>query len=109
MDVDTIEAGLDFVDVLENAVQSCDVLVALIGRQWLNIKNTTGQRRLDNPQEFVRIEAAAALKRGIRVIPVLFDGVLMPNSNQLPRGLKALARRNAILVNHYSFILMRAV
>jgi len=52
MDVDTIEAGLDFVDVLENAVQSCDVLVALINKQWTNIKDREGKRRLDNPEEF---------------------------------------------------------
>ena len=60
MDVNTIEAGLDFVEVLENAVRSCDVLVALIGTRWLNIKDTEGKRRLDNPQDFVRIEIAAA-------------------------------------------------
>lgn len=103
MDVDTIPAGLDFVEVLENAVQSCDVLVALIGRQWLSIKDEAGKRRLDNPQDFVRIEVAAALGRSIRVIPVLVDGVPMPNSDQLPHGLKTLARRNAVLVNHHSF------
>ncbi|MGD8404526.1 MAG: TIR domain-containing protein [Anaerolineales bacterium] len=103
MDVDTIEAGLDFVEVLENAVQSCDVLVALIGRQWLNIKDDTGIRRLDNPQDFVRIEVAAALNRSIRVIPVLVDGTPMPNSDQLPSNLKLLARRNAVPVTHYSF------
>jgi len=103
MDVDTIEAGLDFVEVLENAVQSCDVLLALIGRQWLNIKDEAGKRRLDNPQDFVRIEVAAALSRSIRVIPVLVDGAPMPSPNQLPHGLKSLARRNAVLVNHYSF------
>ena len=103
MDVDTIQAGLDFVDVLENAVQSCDVVVALLGRQWLNIKDEAGNRRLDNPQDFVRIEVAAALTRNIRVIPVLVDGTPMPNSDQLPSNLKSLARRNAVLVNHYSF------
>ena len=103
MDVDTIAAGLDFVEVLENAVQSCDVLVALIGRQWLNIKDKAGKQRLENPQDFVRIEVAAALNRSIRVIPVLVDGTPMPNSDQLPSNLESLARRNAVLVNHYSF------
>jgi hypothetical protein len=103
MDVNTIEAGLDFVEVLENAVRSCDVLVALIGTRWLNIKDTEGKRRLDNPQDFVRIEIAAALKREIRVIPVLVDGVNMPNSTELPRGLKSLARRNAVQISHHSF------
>ncbi len=103
MDVDTIEAGLDFVEVLQNAVQSCDVLVALIGRSWLNIKDETGKRRLDNPEDFVRIEIAAALDRDIRVIPVLVDGAPMPRSTELPENLKPLARRNALQVNHHSF------
>jgi hypothetical protein len=103
MDVHTVEAGLDFVDVLENAVQSCDVLVVLIGKQWLNIKDPDGNRRLDNPRDFVRIEVAAALSHGIRVIPVLVDGTPMPNSDQLPNNLESLTRRNAVLVSHYSF------
>ena len=89
MDVDTIEAGVDFVEVLQNAVQSCDVLVALIGRSWLNIKDEAGKRRLDNPEDFVRIEIAAALDRDIRVIPVLVDGVPMPRSTELPDNLIA--------------------
>jgi formylglycine-generating enzyme required for sulfatase activity len=103
MDVDTIEGGTDFITVLEDAVQSCDVLIALIGRQWLSIKDKDGKRRLDNPEDFVRIEIATALKRNIRVIPVLVDGVDMPQSNELPENLKALSRRNALQVNHHSF------
>jgi len=103
MDVDKIPAGLDFSEVLESEVQACDVLVALMGRQWLNIKDPTGKRRLDNPQDFVRIEIAAALRRGIRVIPVLFDRVEMPRSTDLPHGLKRLARRNAVFVQHHAF------
>ena len=103
MDVDTIEAGLDFVEVLQNAVRSCDVLVALIGRGWLNIKDDTGKRRLDSPEDFVRIEIAAALERDIRVIPVLVDGAPMPRSTELPDNLKPLARRNALQVDHHSF------
>jgi hypothetical protein len=103
MDVDKIPAGLDFAEVLEKEVQACDVLVALIGTRWLNVKDSAGKRRLDNPQDFVRIEIAAALRRGIRVIPVLLDGVEMPRSADLPHGLKRLARRNAVFVQHRSF------
>jgi len=103
MDVDTIEAGVDFVEVLQNAVQSCDVLVALIGRRWLDIKDETGKRRLDNPEDFVRVEIAAALSRDIRLIPVLVDGVPMPRSTELLVNVKPLARRNALQVNHHSF------
>jgi hypothetical protein len=71
MDIDTIEPGLDFTDVIERTVASCDVLIALIGRQWLTSTDAAGQRRLDNPEDFVRLEIAAALKRNIRVIPAL--------------------------------------
>jgi formylglycine-generating enzyme required for sulfatase activity len=103
MDVDTIEAGLDFVEVLQNAVQSCDVLIALIGHRWLENKDADGKRRLDNPEDFVRIEITAALDRNIRVIPVLVDGESMPYSTELPENLKPLARRNALQVNHSTF------
>jgi len=103
MDVEAIDGGVDFVKVLENAVQSCDVVITLIGRQWLNIKDKRGERRLDNPEDFVRIEIAAALSRDIRVIPVLVDGVNMPHSTELPENLKPLARRNVLQVIHRSF------
>ncbi len=103
MDVEAIDAGVDFVKVLEEAVQSCDVLVALIGRRWLNLKDEGGNRRLDNPADFVRIEVAAALSRDIRVIPVLVGGAPMPGSADLPENLKPLIRRNALTVNHNTF------
>jgi hypothetical protein len=103
MDVDTIDAGVDFVKVLEDAVQSCDVLVALIGRRWLNLKDEQGKFRLDNPEDFVRIEVAAALRRDIRVIPVLLGGAPMPGSADLPENLKSLARRNALTVDRNTF------
>ncbi len=103
MDVDTIPAGLDFVKVLQREVQRCDILVAVVGKSWLNIKDEAGNRRLDNPEDFVRIEVATALERDIRVIPVLLDGVFMPRSTELPDNLKTFARRNAIQVKHDSF------
>ena len=71
MDIDAIEPGLDFVEVIEQAVGSCDALIALIGKQWLTITDDAGLRRLDNPEDFVRLEIAAALARNIRVIPAL--------------------------------------
>lgn len=95
MDIDTIEPGVDFVEVIETAVSQCDVLIALIGKQWLTIADTDGQRRLDNPEDFVRIEIATALDRNIRVIPVLVQGVSIPRSTDLPDVLMKLARRHA--------------
>ena len=95
MDIDAIEPGLDFVEVIEQAVGSCDALIALIGKQWLTITDDAGLRRLDNPEDFVRLEIAAALARNIRVIPALVEGARMPGSPDLPDVLRMLARRHA--------------
>lgn len=96
MDIDTIEPGVDFVEAIERAVGSCDVFLALIGQQWLTSANQSGLRRLDDPEDFVRLEIEAALRRGIRVIPVLVQDVEMPTADQLPESLARFARRNAI-------------
>src|SRR3712207_4354340 len=73
-DVDSIQPGDDFRDVIVSAVESCDVLLALIVRQWHTIKDDDGNRRLDDPDDFVRLEIETALARGVRVIPVLVEG-----------------------------------
>jgi formylglycine-generating enzyme required for sulfatase activity len=99
MDIDPIEPGLDFVEVIEKAVGPCDVLIALIGRQWLTITDASGRRRLDNPEDFVRLEIKTALDRNIRVIPTLISGATMPQPEELPDELKKLARRNAIVIS----------
>ncbi len=78
LDIDNIEPGLDFVKVLSEQVQACDVLQAVIGPGWLDSRDAGGSRRLDNARDFVRIEIEAALARDIRVIPVLVDGAQMP-------------------------------
>src|SRR5215475_8516460 len=103
MDVDAIEPGLDFVKVLDEQVSGCDVLLALIGPNWVDAKNENGVRRLDDPKDFVRIEIASALKRDIRVIPILIDGAPMPREEELPVPLQPLARRNAVQVSHVRF------
>ena len=64
MDLDSIEAGVDFAEVIKDAVNSCAVLVALIGRQWATLTDEEGARRLDNPDDFVRFEVKTALVRG---------------------------------------------
>ena len=71
MDLDSIEAGVDFADAIRDAVDSCAVLVALIGRQWATLTDEQGRRRLDSPDDFVRFEVKTALDRGVWVIPVL--------------------------------------
>ena len=94
-DVDTIPVGLDFHGVLNEAVSQCDVLLAVIGDHWLNAQDTTGKRRLDDPDDFVRIEIEAALSRNIPVIPVLVGRATVPKADDLPDSLRGLARRQA--------------
>jgi WD40 repeat protein len=95
-DVDSIELGDDFVEVITAAVAGCDVLLALIGDRWLTITGKDGRRRLEDPGDFVRLEIEAALTRNIRVIPVLVDGAEMPRSTDLPPSLAKLVRRQAL-------------
>ncbi|HEX8071631.1 MAG TPA: toll/interleukin-1 receptor domain-containing protein [Pyrinomonadaceae bacterium] len=83
MDIDQLEPGEDFVQVIEEAVGSCEILIALIGRSWLTNYDAAG-RRLDNPNDFVRLEIATALARNIRVIPILVQGAQMPRPEDLP-------------------------
>jgi glycerophosphoryl diester phosphodiesterase len=103
-DVDNIEPGDDFVERIQSAVGSCDVLLALIGPQWLTTTDATGARRLDDPEDFVRIEIETALTRDdVRVIPILVDNAKMPSPQQLPKGLAALTRRQAVEINPVNF------
>jgi hypothetical protein len=95
-DVDSIELGDDFVEVISSAVGSCDVLLALIGDRWLTITDEDGQRRLDDPNDFVRVEIEAALTRNVRVIPILVEGARMPRAAELPPSLARLVRRQAL-------------
>jgi TIR domain len=96
MDIDAIEPGVDFSEVIAREVASCDVLLAVIGRRWLSITDAKGRRRLDNPEDFHRLEIQEALQRGIRVIPVLVQGAAMPTAEDLPEPMGRLAMRNAL-------------
>ena len=95
-DIDSIELGDDFVEEITAAVGSCDVLLALIGARWLTITDQDGRRRVDNPDDFVRLEIEAALARDVRIIPVLVEGARMPHADELPASLAKLVRRQAL-------------
>jgi TIR domain len=95
-DIDTIEPGLDFAEVINRSLESCDVVIAVIGPQWLESTDSRGRRRLEHPDDLVRLELVAALEReNVRVIPVLVQGAKMPESDDLPDDLAKLARRRA--------------
>jgi hypothetical protein len=96
IDIDTIEPGVDFVEVVENAVGACDVFITLIGQRWAEVMSERAQRGDGDESDFVRLETEAALKRKIRVIPVLVQGAKMPRASELPESLAPLTRRNAL-------------
>lgn len=95
MDVDNIPLGVDFRAHIGAAVAECHVLLALIGDDWLTSTLPDGTRRIDAPDDFVRIEIEAALERKIPVVPILTGGAAMPAEMELPPPLKPLAFRNA--------------
>lgn len=96
MDVTAIDAGVDFVEAIDRAVGTCDVLLAVIGPHWAGAADSAGRKRLDNPNDFIRLEIAGALKRNVRVVPVLVDDARLPGAADLPDDLQPLLRRNAV-------------
>ena len=100
MDVAGIEAGRDFRRAIDEHVASCGVLLAVIGKGWLDARDEEDRRRLDDPMDFVRLETASALQRDIPVIPVLVQGARMPRAEQLPQDLADFAYRNAVELTH---------
>jgi hypothetical protein len=93
-DVEDIASGEDFIARLDKALRDCRVLLAVIGKTWLTA-SANGQRRLDDPNDLVRLEISHALAAGVRVIPVLVEGARIPPERDLPDVLKPLARRQA--------------
>jgi hypothetical protein len=99
MDIEAIEPGADYLEVIDRTVATVDVLIVLIGQRWLGTHDPAGSRRLDDPEDVVRLEVAAALARNIRVFPVLVQGATMPHPSDLPPDLAGLTRRNAIEIS----------
>lgn len=98
-DVDNIPVGVDFRQVLSREVNKCDIVLVVIGRYWISVTDDFGRRRIDNPDDFVRIEVASALARpNCLVVPVLLQGAPMPPPNYLPPDLQLLPYKNAAIV-----------
>lgn len=100
MDVNAIQPGRDFRKAIDESIHKCSVLLAIVGQGWLDSKDGSGQKRLDDGNDFVRLEIASALVRDIPVIPVLVRGAKMPRAEQLPADLGELAFRNAVELTH---------
>lgn len=95
-DVDSIPLGIDFREYLDRKVSECRVALAIIGDHWLDARDQSGNRRLEDPADFVRLEIASALARGIPVIPLLVRGAGMPAEKSLPPDLRKLVYKNGI-------------
>ena len=100
MDVDNIAPGRDFRQVLQERLASVDVMLTLIGKDWMRSTDAAGRRRLDDTNDFVRREIRAALERNISVTPVLLQGAQMPAESDLPEDIRDLAYRNAFELSH---------
>jgi branched-chain amino acid transport system substrate-binding protein len=110
IDVDDIPPGQSFTQVLDEALAGCDVLLALIGSHWMARGRRLGRRRLDYPDDFVRLEVGGALRRGIVVVPVLVQNAQMPAAAELPPPLAPLAHVQAFeLIDRHWGANMRAL
>ena len=95
IDIDTIRPGEDFREVIQRTCTSCEVLLAVIGKNWMKSRDKKGKSRLHNENDLVRMEIASALEKRLHVIPVLVGGAEMPEPSTLPEDLQSLAFRNA--------------
>ncbi len=103
MDVTSIDLGEDFVEEIERQLGTSLVFIELIGREWATIADQAGRRRLDHPNDFVRLEVAIALRRAITFIPVLVEGASMPDGSSLPEDIAPLTRHNALTITESDF------
>ncbi|MEW6401277.1 MAG: toll/interleukin-1 receptor domain-containing protein [Chloroflexota bacterium] len=98
-DIDDIGPGEDFRAKLAREIDKSDILLIIIGPKWESISDEKGNRRLDDPDDFVRLEVEGGLKRTDKiVIPVLVEGTSMPQPNRLTESLRELCYRNAVSV-----------
>jgi hypothetical protein len=103
MDVDDVSPGADFAAQIRAKIQSCDAVIAVIGKNWLTVRNQEGALRLADPNDFVGLELASALQRGILIIPVLVAGAMMPRAQDLRGDLRALTGKNAVALQDHDF------
>jgi|GEM_PF-2239205 hypothetical protein len=99
-DVDMIPVGTNFEKFISSTLEQCVAQVVVIGPRWVSIALPDGQRRLDDPRDFVRLEVESALRLGIHVIPVLVQGAQLPTADELPESLRPLADLTPITVRY---------
>jgi hypothetical protein len=99
MDIDAIGPGVDYARLIDDTIDTVEVVIVVIGQQWLSAHDVDGLRRLDDPEDLVRQEVSVALARDVLVIPVLVQGATLPEAGELPADLVGLARHNAFEIS----------
>src|SRR6201987_3738859 len=100
MDVDSIALGRDFRGALQKTLESCDLMLGLIGNDWADVKDEEGRPRLQSPGDFVRLEIEEGRRRDLVVTPILVQGAHMPAPEQLPAEIRDLVYRNGFELSH---------
>jgi hypothetical protein len=96
-DIDTVPIGVDYRDHIDEVISSCDIVLVIIGDQWLS-KDSDGVPFLHSDANWAHVEISAALKRGIPVVPVLVESAGLPEPEGLPESIRSLVFRNAVEV-----------
>ena len=96
MDVDSVPLGVNFVRYIAEQLRQCGAVLVMIGRNWSKVTDDSGNRRLDDPADHVRVEIATALKQGVPVIPLLVQDAVMPRANDLSEDIRDLAFHNGM-------------
>jgi hypothetical protein len=95
---ENLRGGQNFARELEKKLDECRVLLAIIGPHWLSAADEKGNKRLDDPDDWVRREIRCALDRGVDVIPILLNGTKVPPKSILPNDIVGLVDHQAINV-----------
>jgi TIR domain len=103
MDIDSLKAGDLFANKIDENLQNCVVMLVMMGHYWASLTDEQGARRIDNPGDYPRMEVAAALKRGIRVIPVLSGNTPLPKREELPSEIAGLVDRQVLRLSREDF------
>ena len=103
MDVNSIAPGANFPDTIKNGLAQSNVLLALVGPQWLTASTESGARRLDDPGDFVRLELKHAIEEKLTLVPILLDDTPIPAASDLPEELRPLTQYNAFRLRHDAF------
>ena len=103
MDINSIAPGANFPETIKNSLALSNVMLALIGPQWLQASTEAGLRRLDDPGDFVRLELKHAIEDQLTLVPILLDNTSMPAASDLPQELRPLTQYNAFRLRHEAF------